>query len=98
MDISENEELDEQAEKVTKHEEAICVIEDYEKIIRFKKKGIINIAFRQERIFKWFKDSERFEGTVELNVSCWTVYFKLNPLELFEKYPKLKKSTLTWDF
>ena len=52
MDISENEELDEQAEKVTKHEEAICVIEDYEKIIRFKKKGIINITFRQERIFK----------------------------------------------
>ena len=44
MDVSENEELDEQAEKVTKHKEGIPVLQNYENIIGTKKKDILNVA------------------------------------------------------
>ena len=92
-------ELDQQAEKVTKHEEAIPQIEYCEKINRSNKKGIINITFRQGRIFKQCKDSERFEDMLqEPVVSPAMVYFKLNLLKLLKKYSKLKKSTLTLNF
>lgn len=92
-------ELDQQAEKVTKQEEAIPLIEYCEKINRSNKKGIINITFRQGRIFKRCKDSERFEDMLqELVVSPAMVYFKLNLLKLLKKYSKLKKSTLTLNF
>ena len=47
MDVSENEELDEQAEKVTIDEEAIPVVQDYEKLVRSKKKGILSVTFRK---------------------------------------------------
>ena len=40
----------EPAEKVTKHEEAIAIIEDYEKIIRSKKKGIIKPHLGKEKL------------------------------------------------
>ena len=38
-----------------------------------QKKGILNVAFRRGKIFKRFKESERFVG---LGVSQSTVYFK----------------------
>ena len=58
-DVFENEKIDKQAEKVTNHEEASPVVDDYEKIVRSKKKRIL-IAFREGRILERFKDSERF--------------------------------------
>ena len=45
-DVSENEELDQGADQAKSYEEAILVIQDYKKIIKSKKKGILNIAFR----------------------------------------------------
>ena len=47
MDVSENEELDERAEKVTIDEETIPVVQDYEKLVRSKKKGILSVTFRK---------------------------------------------------
>lgn len=47
MDVSENEELDERAEKVTIDKEAIPVVQDYEKLVRSKKKGILSVTFRK---------------------------------------------------
>ena len=46
MDVSENEELDERAEKVTIDEEGIPV-QDYEKLVRSKKKSILSVTFRK---------------------------------------------------
>ena len=48
-------ELNKQAEKVQDAKEAADVIKQYEDIIRMKKKGIINIAFHQGKVFKQFK-------------------------------------------
>lgn len=64
-DVSEDEELDEQAEKATNQEEAIPVVQDYEKIVRSKIKFF---WMSQENLSK-FKDPERFrEMMKELSV------------------------------
>ena len=42
-----NEELNQMTQSVTNHEQAISIIKDYELIIRSKKKGILNVAYRQ---------------------------------------------------
>ena len=39
---------------------AILVVQDYEKVKRSKKKGILNVTFRQGKISKRFKDKGKF--------------------------------------
>ena len=59
IDIYENEELDQWADQAKSHEEAIPVIKDYEKIIRSKRKSILNVAFRKRKVFKRLKNSTK---------------------------------------
>ena len=59
-EVMESEELNKQAEEVQDTEEAAKVIQKYENIIRTKKKGIISIAYHQGKVFKKFKDKEKF--------------------------------------
>ena len=62
------------------------MVKDYKIIIGSQKKGILNDAFRQGKIFKSSKDSERFAEMVkELGVSKSTIYFKLILLKILEK-------------
>ena len=77
------------------------MVQDYENIIRLQKEDNLNVVLRQGKIFKRFKDLERFGDVFKkLGVSRFTVYFKLklNLLKLSEKYPKLKKSSSTLNF
>ena len=61
--------------------------------------GILNVAFRQGTMLKRFKVSDIFGKMItELGVSRPTVYFKINLLNILEKYPKLKKSSSTLNF
>lgn len=65
-----NLELDhKRAEKASDYEEVIPVVKEYESIIRSQKRGIPNVAFSQGKIFKPFKDSERFEEMVKWSKS-----------------------------
>ena len=59
-DKIETKELNEKADKVEKAEDAAAVIKQYEDIIRTKKKNIISIAYHQGKVFKRFKDKEKF--------------------------------------
>ena len=61
-DIDQNDELNKKTEEVQKPEEAtVAVIKQSEEIIRTKKKGIItSIAYHQGKVFKTFKDKEKF--------------------------------------
>lgn len=81
MEVSEIEKLDERA---------IPVIEDYEKTMRCKKKkkGIINVAFRQGRIFKRFKDLEGLEDMLK--------ELRLKIFKLLKKIPKAKEINLNF--
>ena len=74
INVSINDELGQREDQAKSHKEAILVIQDYKKIIRSKKKGILYVAFSQERIFRRFKDSERFREMIkELVVNRSTV-------------------------
>ena len=61
-EVVETDELNKQAEEVQKPEDAADSIKQYEDIIRTKKKGIINIAFNQGKVFKKFKDKEKLRS------------------------------------
>ena len=54
-DIYKSEELAWRAENVTIYEEAILVANEYETIIRSKKKSALNVVLRQGIIFKNFE-------------------------------------------
>ena len=102
----ETEELNKMAEEVEKSgccyrkiEDVAAVTKQYEDIIRSKKKGIISIAYYQGKVFKRFKDKERFIKLVnEFKVHKSTIIFKINIFKLIDKHPKLMKSSMTLGF
>lgn len=61
IDVLENKEFNEKAEKASIQEEAKHVVKEYKRIIRLQKKRILSIAFCHGKIFKRYKDSKRFE-------------------------------------
>ena len=102
MIIDENLEFDDlnkEAEKIQDPEKTAEIIKQYEDIIKTKKKGIINVAYHQEKVFKRFKEKEKFANLVsELRIHKTTIIFKVNVFKLCEKYPKLLKSSIGLGF
>ena len=93
------EELNKRAERVEKPEDAADIIREYEEILRAKKKGIIVVAFYQGKIFKRFKEKQKFQEMVgKLKTHKSTIILKINVFKLIEKYPKLIKSSVTLTF
>ena len=73
----------------------VRIIEQYEYIIKTKKKGIISIAYYQGKVFKRFKEKENFIKLVsQLGIRKNTIIFKINVFKLCEKYPKLLRSSI----
>ena len=98
-EVAESDELNKQAEEVQKPEDAADLIKQYKSIIRTKKKGIINIAFHQGKVFKKFKDKEKFITLVSrLGIHKNTIIFKINVFKLCERHPKLLKSSIGLGF
>ena len=92
-------ELNERAERIEKPKDAVDIIKQYEEILRVKKKVIIVIAFYQRKIFKHFKEKEKFIQMVgKLKIHKRTIVFKINLFEHIEKHPKLLKSSVTLTF
>ena len=92
-------ELDEQADKVEKLEDAVDIIKKYEEILRTKRKDIIVVAFHQGKVFKRFKEKEKFMQMVKkLKIHKNTIFFKINLVKLIEKHLKLMKSSVTLTF
>ena len=88
--------LKELAEKVRKPEEAADKIKQYEEILRTKRKGIVSVAYYQGKIFKPFKEKEKFiQMLSKLKIHKSTIIFKINIFKLIEKYAKLMKSSVT---
>ena len=80
-EVIESDELNKQAEEAQDPKEAAKVVPKYENIIRTKKKGIINIAFHQEKVFKQFKVKDKFITLVnQFNIHKTAMIFKINIL------------------
>ena len=98
-EVVESDELNKQAEEFQDPEEAAKVIQNYENFIRTKKKGIIQITFHQGKIFKTFKDKEKFITLIRwLGIHKTTIIFKINVYKLCERHPKLLKSSIYLGF
>ena len=100
--IDENLELDDlnkEAEEAKDPEKAAKIIKLYEDIIKTKRKGIIDVAYHQEQVFKRSKEKEKFAKLVsELGIHKTTIIFKINVLKLCKKYPKLLTSSIGLGF
>ena len=76
---TETDELNKKAEEVQDPEKAAEVTQGCENIIRTNKKDIIRIAYHQDKVFKKFKDKEKFITLVnQLGIHKTTVIFKIN--------------------
>ena len=75
--------LNEEAEEIQDPIKAAEIIKQYEDIIKTKNKGIINVAYHQGKVFKRFKDKEKFAMLVsELGIQRTTIVFKINVFKL----------------
>ena len=93
------EDLNELAEKVQKPEEAADIIKQCKEILRTKRKGIVSVAYYQGKIFKRFKEKEKFIQIVnKLKINTSTIIFKINIFKLIEKHPGLLKPSVTLTF
>ena len=85
-EVVESEELTREVEEVQNPEEAAIVIQKYEHIIKTKKKTIISTAYHQGKVFKKFKDKEKFITLVSrLEIHKNTFIFKINVFKLYER-------------
>ena len=97
--IVETDELNKQAEEIQDPEEAAKVIQQYENIIRTNKKDIIRIGFHQGKVFKKFKNKEKFITLVNwLGIHKTTIIFRINVYKFCERNPKLLKSSIGLGF
>ena len=98
-EVLESKELNEKAEKIQEPEKAVRIFKQYEDIIKTKKKGIISIAYYQGKVFKRFKEKEKFiKLASELEIHKNTIIFKINVFKLRGKYPKLLRSSIGFGF
>ena len=94
----ETEGLNEQAAKVENSED-VATIKKYEDIILAKKKNIIDIEYHQGKVFRRFKDKEKFIKLVkQFKVHKTKMIFEISIAKLINKYPELMKSSVTLNF
>ena len=56
--------INKRADKVEKPEDAAGIIKEYKEILRVERKGAVVVAFYQGKIFKCFKEKEKFQQMV----------------------------------
>ena len=99
IDSIESEELIKKIEEAEDPEKAAELTQDCESIIRTNKKGITRIAYHQGKIFKKFKDKEKFISLVDkLGIHKTTIILKINIFKLYHKYTKLLNSSVGLEF
>ena len=80
--------LNKKAEEMQDREKAAEIIKQYEDIIKTKKKGIISVAFHQGKVFKGFKEKEKFVKLVsKLEMHKTTILLKLMLLNCVKNTP-----------
>ena len=84
--VVEFEDLNKEAEEIREPEKAAEVIKRYEDIIKMKKIGIISLAYHQRKVFKRFKEKEKFVGFVsELEIHKTTIIFKITVCKKYNR-------------
>ena len=70
----------------------MLVVKEHDKIIKCKKKRILNLSYKQGFLFKKFKESDRFlEMLKDIGISKSIIYFKLKARKKVRKVKKSQK-------
>ena len=78
------------ADEIEEPGKAAEVRKECENIIKTNKKGIVCVAYYQGKVFKKFKDKEKFSTLVnQWKIHKTTIVFKINIYKLCERFPKL---------
>ena len=71
------------SDNVRNFEETTMFVKECEKVIKCKKKGNLNLAYKQGLLFEKFKESDKFNEMLRKMEQVKLV-------KVLEKYPKLK--------
>ena len=94
-----NEDIEKKAKSVKSPEEAVEAVNNMEKVIKSNKCNILWFAYQQDQIFQKFKMNDNFINMVkELNISKSTTLFKIPIVKFINKYPRMKKFSLSLHF
>ena len=64
-----------------------------------KNRNIIWLAYQQGNVFEKFKENAKFIKMLkQFGISKFTIIFKINMVQLINKQPKIKNSSLSLDF
>ena len=64
-----------------------------------KHRNIIWLAYQQGKVFEKFKENAKFIKMLkQFGISKFTIIFKINMVQLINKQPKIKNSSLSLDF
>ena len=74
----------------------VKAVNNMEKIIKNKKCNVLWIAYQQDQIFEKFKMNDNFIDMVKkFGISKSTILFKISIVKFVNKYPRMKKSSLS---
>ena len=95
---NENTDIEEITNNCTESQEDVAkVIHKFEEIIKNKKSDIVWLTYYQGKIFQKLKSKERFFNNMvsKFKVSKSIIAFKITLGRLIDKYPKIKRSSLS---
>ena len=94
-----NEDIEKKAKSVKSPEEAVEAVNNMEKVTKSNKCNILWLAYQQDKISQKFKMNDNFVNMVkEFNISKSTILFKISIVKCINKYPRMKKSSLSPHF
>ena len=77
----------------------VKAVNDMEKIIKSKTCNILWLAYKQGQIFEKFKMNDNFIDMVKkFGIIKSTILFKISIVKFVNKYPRMKKSSLSLHF
>ena len=75
------------------------IIKEYKDIIKTNKKKTIHFAYQPTKAFRKLKGNRKFKSLIEpLKITMGTITFKVNIVNLVDKYSKMMTPSITLNF
>ena len=76
--------------------DAIDLVQKFDKLTKHSKNNILTLAYQQGKVFERFKMNNKFVSAVtEFDISKTTINFKIDIVNFIENYPRMKKSCIS---
>ena len=89
---NENTHMQEKVKCTTNEKDAVKVVQEFQEIIKNKKRDILWLAYHQGQIFQKFKEKERFiKMVLKFDIIKLILVLKIVLSKPIDNYPKIKK-------